>query len=338
MSVEYLALVGNDKGGTISVLRVVNDSIELVQDTEVGVGCSTFAIDGQLIYTAVKEPEPAIVTLRLDRDSGSLTELSRRQVADSLGYLSIVKGRTLLAASYHGGWAASYPVVDGVVGEPATTVAYRNAHAAVADPAGRNAYIVSLGADVIGQYAIGADSQLIELSEPTVGVNPGTGPRHIVFSADGRSAYVLTEFTGEAIRFDRLEGGRLQRRERVVAYDTARGLQASALGLDPVAGHLVWGADLALAKKGSWLLCTERRESTVAAVRLEEAGQMAGKVVLTDTEAQPRGLTVGPDGTTVLVVGELSGHASLYRLADNGTMIRQDRIPTGKGPNWVRFV
>ena len=42
--------------------------------------------------------------------------------------------------------------------------------------------------------------------------------------------------------------------------------------------------------------------------------------------------------TTVIVVGEVSGHASLYRLADNGTMVLSDRVETGKGPNWVRFV
>ena len=117
-----------------------------------------------------------------------------------------------------------------------------------------------------------------------------------------------------------------------------RGLRTSALGLDPKAGHLIWGADIALAADGRWLLCTERSESTVAAVELDGEGRLTDKVVFTDTEAQPRGLTVGPDGTTVIVVGEVSGHASLYRLADNGTMVLSDRVETGKGPNWVRFV
>ncbi len=338
MSEDALVLVGNDKGGSVSTLRVSDDALEVVATTEVGVGCSTFAVDVDLVYVAVKEPAPAVVTMRLDRTSGALTEVARRHVPDPLGYVAIVGGATLLAASYHGGWAASYPVVDGVIGDPATRVEYRNAHAAVADPTGHNAYIVSLGSDVIGQYSIGRDSELVELSEPVVRVTAGIGPRHLVVAPDGRNAYVVTEFTGEAIRFDRSEGGRLERREEVPVHDGTRGLRTSALGLDPKAGHLIWGADIALAADGRWLLCTERSESTVAAVELDGEGRLTDKVVFTDTEAQPRGLTVGPDGTTVIVVGEVSGHASLYRLADNGTMVLSDRVETGKGPNWVRFV
>ena len=60
-------------------------------------------------------------------------------------------------------------------------------------------------------------------------------------------------------------------------------------------------------------------------------------VAITDTEAQPRGFTVGPDGLHVVVVGEGSGHATIYRVADDGTLITLDRVETGRGPSWVRF-
>ena len=65
--------------------------------------------------------------------------------------------------------------------------------------------------DLIAQRAIAVDSELVELSEPTVHGTPASGPRHLVISADGRNAYLLTEFTAEATRFERLEGGRLER-------------------------------------------------------------------------------------------------------------------------------
>ena len=60
-------------------------------------------------------------------------------------------------------------------------------------------------------------------------------------------------------------------------------------------------------------------------------------MVLSKVESQPRGLTVSPDGERVVVVGERSGHASLFRLAD-GALEPLDRVETGLGPNWVRFV
>ncbi|MBK7822081.1 MAG: beta-propeller fold lactonase family protein [Tessaracoccus sp.] len=338
MTTENLVLVANDKGGTISTLRVEEDRLVPVTVSEVGAGCSTFAVDAanDLVYAATRQPGPAIVTLRLDRRTGELTEVARREIPNPVAYLTLTHA-TLLAASYHGDWGASYPVADGVVGDPATTVRAHRMHAAVADPRGENAYFVSLGDDLIVQRAIAVDSEVVELSEPTVNCMPASGPRHLVISADGRNAYLLTEFTAEATRFERLEGGRLERRETAWAFDRDSGLHQSAYGADPLAGHLIWGADLALADGQRWLLCTERTESTVVAVELDDRGHFTGRTVLSRTEQQPRGMTVSPDGSLVVVVGERSDHASLYRI-DDGALVRLDRTEVGRGPNWVRFV
>jgi 6-phosphogluconolactonase len=40
----------------------------------------------------------------------------------------------------------------------------------------------------------------------------------------------------------------------------------------------------------------------------------------------------------VVVVGERSGHATLYRVVSDGSLQAVDRVATGEGPNWVRFV
>lgn len=341
MNNDSYVLVGNSKGGTLTTLRVSGEELTHVGDYAVGEGCSTFAVDHErgLVYVATKEPKPAIVTLRIDGERGQHEEISRREVADPLAYLDVSpRGHMLLAASYHGGWGASYPVTDGVVGEESARVEGRNMHASLFDPAGHNAYFVSLGEDLIAQFATTSDGGLSELSEPVVRHTPGSGPRHLVFSEDGQHGYLLTEFTGEAVRYERGGSGRLTRAEEVPAYDLTRGLRTSSYGLDPVEGHLVWGADLALAGGGRWLVCSERTESTIGAVAVGADGRLSGPVVITDTEAQPRGLTVSPDGEHVVVVGEKSGHASLYRIYDDGNLVLQSRIETGEGPNWVRFL
>ena len=334
-------LVGNDKGGTIAAFRLESDGASGLEfhrlaDTHVGVGCSTFAVDGDLVYCAVKEPAPAVVTLRLDRESGMLDEVSRREVDDDLAYVSVVDGVALLA-SYAGGWGASHPVVDGVLGERATRFDNRNMHAAL--HVDGKAYFASLGDDLVAQFSIADDGQLVPLSEPTVAAPAGSGPRHLVASADGRNVYLLTEFTGEAIRFDReVESGRLTTAEAVRVYDVDSRLRTSTFGADPMEGHLIWCADLALAAGEKWLLCTERTESTVATVGLEGGGRLGEVVALTRTEAQPRGMAVSPDGDLAIVVGERSDSASLYRVDDAGTLVELDRVETGRGPNWVRFV
>ena len=71
MSIENLVLVANDKGGTISTLRVEAERFAAVAVSEVGPGCGTFAVDREadLVYAATRTPRPAIVTLRLDRET-----------------------------------------------------------------------------------------------------------------------------------------------------------------------------------------------------------------------------------------------------------------------------
>ena len=333
-----LFLVGDDKGGTIASYWLQDDRLRVGAVTAVGRGCSTFALDGEsgLVYVATREPSPAIVGWRLEQATGELTEVFRREIPEPLAYLSLAK-ETLLGASYHGGWGASWRVDGDGISDPVSQLRHRNLHAAVADRSGGNAYFVSLGDDLIAQYALALDGELVELSDPVVKLKEGCGPRHLVISADGRNAYLMTEFTGEAIRFGRTEGGRLVEAETVLAHDTHANLGMSGLGLDPMANHLIWGADLTLAGGERWLLCSERTESTVAAVELDDHGRLTERVVISKVEAQPRGLTVSPEGDKVIVVGERSGHASLFRL-DDGALTPLDRVETGLGPNWVRFV
>ena len=335
---ESVILVGNDKGGTLSAFRLIDDELRLLADTEVGVGCSTFAVDTDrsLVFVAVKEPSPAIVTLRLDRETGKLAETSRRDVEDPLSYVAL-SGDVLLGASYHGGWGASWLVADGELSDVVSRLEYRNLHAAVPDRHGQNAYFVSLGDDLIAQFSVGADATLSELSPPTVACPPGSGPRHLVVSDDGANAYLLTEFTGEAIRFDRAADGSLTQAESLAAYSLADGLGKSAFGKDPRANRLIWGADLALVEDESWLVASERFASTITALPLDADGHLVEGAIITSTEKQPRGLAVSPDGSRVVVLGELSGYAAVYRMED-GALVQLHRVETGLGPNWVRFI
>lgn len=330
-----LILVGNDKGGTISVLALDTDRLRPLAVAEIGVGCSTFTVAGDLVLVAVKEPDPAIVTLRLDRGDGTLSEVARRGIDGTLAYLSHADG-VLFGASYHQGWGAAWQLADGVVGEERSRLSFRNLHSAVPDTTGANVYFASLGDDLIAQFAVATDGTLAPLDPPTVPCPAGSGPRHLVVAPDGRNAYLITEFTAQAIRFERSGDGVLRMRESVPVFDPAAGLGVSAFGRDPRAEHLIWGADVALADGGRWLLCSERSASTIAAVPLEADGRLGEGVVFSPTEAQPRGMCASPDGSRVVVAGERSGGAALYAL-DEGRLVPLDRVETGLGPNWARF-
>lgn len=341
MSHSTLILVGNAKAGTISVLRLAGAALTPLADNRVGAGCGTFAVDHarDLVHSAVKEPAPAIVTLRLDHATGTLTEVGRRTVPDPLAYLSLTRdGSLLLGASYHGGWGASWPVADGSVGEEAARVQHANIHCVVPDSAGRHAYWVSLGEDLIAQTAIADGGALTPLDPATVAAPAGSGPRHLVLAAGEESAYLVTEFSAEVIRLERNPAtGTLDLAESVPIDDPDAGLAHSRFGAEPLKENLKWGADVHVAGFGAYLLATERTASTVAVVKLEPAGLLGGVVGLVPTEQQPRGFAVAPDGRHVVMAGEASGSVTLYELSEDGDLIERDRHETGAGANWVRF-
>jgi len=329
-----LLLIANAGDGTISALRLHRDPLprlEVLATSADLPGCGTFAVDAErdLVFAAYKGDPPGIATLRLDRATGVLTEVSRREVSDSMAYLSLAGGGSvLLGASYGGGFES--------LGEPHSRFTHRNLHCivpAVADGEER-VYAVSLGDDLIAQFVMDGDGRLSPLDPAVVHAPEGSGPRHLVVEDD--HAFLMTEFSGEAMRCDVGADGTLRLAEAVDVVNPAAGLAHSRIDADPQDEPLIWGADVHRA--GGYLLTSERNSSQLTVTRLSESGRLGEVVGFTDTEQVPRGFDVSADGRFVVAVGEGSTHAQLLRLDAEGRLEPVDRVPIGEGANWVRFV
>ena len=336
-----LVLVTNPGDAAIAGYRLTGETLEPLAVTGGLPGTGTFAIDERrdLVYAGVKGEPAGIWTLSLDRASGVLTPLSRTEVEASLAYLVLAKaGRLLLGASYGGDYAAVWPVdAAGGLGQPVARVELARAHCVVVTD--EHAYVAALGDDLIAQYALADDGSLTPLDPPTVAAPAGSGPRHLVLSGDRRNAYLLTEFSGEAIRFTREPAtGRLTRAESVPGHDTTRGLGHSVIDADPLEHHYIWGADLQLTPDGRRLLCSERTESTLTTSDVGPDGRLLGQLAIATTERQPRGFALSPAGDLVLAVGEKSSELALSRLEPDGSLTLLTRVPTGAGANWVRAI
>ncbi|MDO5285736.1 MAG: beta-propeller fold lactonase family protein [Actinomycetia bacterium] len=339
MSHSLLALVANAGDGSVTAFRVTDDRLQRLAVSEVATGCSTFAVDRDryLVYAAGKDPA-RVVSCGLDPASGELEVIGTRPVPASLTYLALTpRGGQLLGASYSGGLACCWPVDGGQVGEPGEPVRYRNLHAVVVTRDSRQAYLVSLGEDLIVRCTVTADHQLVD--PVTVAAPAGSGPRHLVLNAHQTAAYVVTEFSGEVLHYHRdLDTGDLSLQEQVSVVDPQAGLRPSRFGADPLAETLVWGADLHLAPHQGWLWATERTASTVATVPLGLGGGLEPASAVAPTEQQPRGFAVSPDGQHLLVAGERSGKVTLHRVGPDGSLERVDQQPSGAGASWVRFL
>lgn len=333
-----LVLVANAADASISSFRFDGEALELLAVTEGLTGCSTFAVDAArgLVYAAVKGEPAGIVTLTLDRASGRLTPVSRLDLpAGGMNYLALTPdGDGLLGASYGGGYGIACRVADGSVGEPVSRIAYPNLHSVLPSADGRFAYFVSLGADLVAQYAIADDLVLTALSPATVAAPAGSGPRHLLVEDD--AVYVLTEFSGEVLHYRRdAQSGALGFVGSASAVDPAAQLGHSEFGADPLAHHYIWGADLHRA--GSRLWASERTESTLGALTVAPDGTLSDAERFTVTEHQPRGFGISADGRFLVAAGEKSTTVSLYRIDGDDLHLLQ-RAETGRGANWVRFV
>lgn len=114
------------------------------------------------------------------------------------------EGTLLFAANYPQGRLAQYPVKDGVIAQPTLVIQHegkgphpnqKNAHAhfTIVSPDKKYLCVVDLGMDAIMAYRLHVDGVHEGDVKATKIVPPGSGPRHLVFTSDGKRAYLLNE-------------------------------------------------------------------------------------------------------------------------------------------------
>ena len=145
-------------------------------------------------------------------------------------------GRYLFVANYSvlqdpGGSLAALPVdAEGrlappvqLSGHPASGVnperqASNHVHSVVSSPDGKYVFVQDLGADRIFAYRYdpkaNPERPLTPADPDSVQLPPGSGPRHLLFSADGKHAWLTTEMSAQVAVYD-YQDGKLSERQRV---------------------------------------------------------------------------------------------------------------------------
>jgi 6-phosphogluconolactonase len=164
----------------------------------------TLSPDHRFLFAALGS-EVASFSIGLD---DSLTAINRQpSCGPNTCYVSLDKtGRELFATSYDDGKIAAFPVDgDGRIGPATDTVTLHGSgpnkgrqlsshpHSAYVDPENRHLYVPDLGADRIWIFRLGEHGKLVANDPPSVITMPGDGPRHLVFSPDGKEVYVVNE-------------------------------------------------------------------------------------------------------------------------------------------------
>ncbi|MRW92082.1 beta-propeller fold lactonase family protein [Duganella sp. FT80W] len=183
-----------------------------------------------------------------------------------------------------------------------------HAHGVAIDPTDRYALVADLGADRVFIYRYeAATRQLAPSSE--LRLPAGTGPRHLVFGADGRFAYLLSEFTGE-LRVYGWDAGSSSLRE----VQTLSILSAGFSGKIS-AGEVIVSGD------GGQVYVSNRSDNTVIAYQVQPgAGRLTELQRLPAGGEVPSHLALSPDGRWLLSSNEASSAVTVFQVAGDGRL------------------
>jgi 6-phosphogluconolactonase len=260
----------------------------------------------------------AVSSLAVDSGAGTLRAIGR---ADSGGggatHLSYdPRSRTVFVANYGTGHVAAIPVAaDGALAPPSSVQAdagsgpHRrqrgpHAHSAVVDPSGRFVLVADLGADRLFVYRFDrAKRTLAPAAVPFAAFPPGSGPRHIAFSPDGRFVFVDTELTGEVhgFRWD-ARAGRLTPVARV-AIDAAdfAGTRSAA--------------EIRVSGDGRFLYVSNRAANLIQAFAVDRTTGALAEIQRIDCGGQiPWSFAIDPSGRWLVVANQGSGNLATFAV------------------------
>lgn len=258
----------------------------------------------------------AVLAYRITPGTGALSLIG---TADAGGggttYLSIdAASATLVAANYGGGSIATFPLAaDGAIGPRASLVADNgtgpsprqkspHAHGALVAPGGRYVLAADLGADRVFVYPFTASDHAARAEGMRAyEAPPGSGPRHMALTADGRFVYLINELTADLVtlRWDAAAG-------TLSAVDQ----QPTRLpgGTGPSSG-----SEIAVSGDGRFLYAGNRTDNTLLVYALDRASGKPGQVQrIAAGGAVPWSFTLSPDGHWLLVANEQSDHISVF--------------------------
>ncbi|WP_455584225.1 lactonase family protein [Bacteroides sp.] len=260
----------------------------------------TLSADNRFVY-AVSEQNDTTATIHafaFDKENGILKLLnSQKTMGEDPCYVS-TDGKKVLTANYSGGSMSVFPIrYDGSL-ESADTLFQGSAsgpdqdrqatphiHCAVFSPDSNYIFATDFSADRILRYAIHSKEELPRPLSEAVSIQPGSGPRHLIFSKDGKYAYLINELSGKVIAFSYTNGNLNE-----IQTITADTVQAKG------------SADIHLSPDGKYLYASNRlKEDGIAIFAVNQESGTLAKVGYQPTGTHPRNFNITPNGKYLLV-------------------------------------
>lgn len=280
--------------------------------------------------------EGTVTAYRIDPATGALTYINKQPTRGSIAAWAgcDASGRWLLVANYRMGEdgarapqaAIVYPIEpDGGLGAPVSSVGHTGSgpdparqegphpHIALPSPDNRFVLVADLGLDRIVVYAFDAASGRLTLSS-SVPMQPGSGPRHLVFHPSGRLVFASDELSSTltALRWDAAEG-------RLTRLHTVSALPEGWTG----ESHC---SDIGISPDGRFLYAANRGHDSISVHAIDpDTGHLTPRGHQSTQGRTPRQFTLDASGRWLLVAVQnadavvvLARDAQTGALSDSG--------------------
>jgi 6-phosphogluconolactonase len=273
----------------------------------------------------------AIEAFAVDEKTGRLTALNTESTSrSSLTHLAVdPSGRMIVAASYNGGYVASFPIrADGSLAPMASVLTQTgplgpdharqekpHPHSVTISPDGRFAFVADLGLDRVFSYRLDPEQGTIAANAPAFAAMPaGSGPRHTKFSPDRKFFYVLAELGGTvtACRYDEQRGA-------LEPFQTVSTLPDDFTGKNG-------SSEIRIDRKGRFLYAANRGPNSIAVFRRDpESGALTRVEIVPTGGDHPRNFALSPDGAWLLCAHQNTGNLTVFRVdQETGRLTRTD--------------
>ena len=257
----------------------------------------TISHDGGLVYAVseTNDEKASLNTIRLNRRNGGMRLLGSVPVHGADPCHVATNGKYVLTANYSGGSMSVFKLGQqgtkaelttrflGATGGPdLSRQDTPHVHCSCFTPDGKYALATDFSADRILSYRL--TEQGVVGNGVAAHVSADSGPRHLVFSNDGKHAYLMSELSGKVTVFKYHEG-KLERLQEIVSDSVgARG-----------------GADIHLSPDGKFLYSSNRLKADgIAIFSVDRQTGMLTRIGYQPTGAHPRQFNITPNGQFLL--------------------------------------
>lgn len=279
---------------------------------------------GRFLYSANEianyhdEATGAVSAFAIQPDTAKLSVLNQVSSRGE-GPAQITLDRTgnyALVSNYTSGSVAVLPVLkDGRLGEATSVVQHKgssvnpqrqkgpHAHAVAVSPDNRFAIVADLGLDQLLIYSFDAGNGTLRAQPQIVKASAGAGPRHLVFSPNGRFLYVINE---------------LQSTVAAYSYDAATGalheLQTVSTIPKGFSGNNT-AAEIEIDPSGQFLFASNRGDDSIVVFAIDSPTGTLTHIETAPTGGKtPRNFAIDPGGSWLLAANQDSGNVVVFRI------------------------